>query len=516
AYLFDVTTGNQLFKLTATDAAATDLFGYYSAISGNIAVVGAYLDDDAGSASGSAYLFDVTTGNQLFKLTASDAAAGDFFGISVGISGNVAIVGAWFDDDNGVDSGSAYLFDVTTGNQIFKLTATDGAANDSFGRSVAISGNIAIVGAYQDDDGGSNSGSAYLFDVTTGNQLFKLTATDAAATDLFGYSSAISGNIAIVGAYLDDDDGSSSGSAYLFDATTGNQLFKLTSNDAAAVDIFGFSVGISGNVAIVGARTDDDGGSDSGSAYLFDATSGVEISKLTASDAASSDLFGWSVGIDGSTAIVGAVSNDDAGSNSGSAYLFDASFVPPTPVRLTAFGVKRTDHTALLTWSVEDAVNHLGFNVYRGATEETRVQVSDRLFSGQSRYEFPDATAPAERTNYWLAEISRTGQTSWHGPVVLEAASFGVGVTLHAQPNPFGSSASISFALEDPGFARVSVLGIQGRQVKTLLQGMQPAGSRTLQWDGSNENGARVAPGVYFLKLETQETVRTQKIVFKP
>jgi len=185
-------------------------------ISGNTALVGAFEDDDRGFRTGSAYLFDITTGNQLFKLTASDAAADDRFGFSVSISGNTALVGAWRDDDGGFDSGSAYLFDITTGNQIAKLTASDAAADDAFGRSVSISGNTALVGAVLDDDSGSRSGSAYLFDITTGNQLAKLTASDAAADDLFGISVSISGNTALVGAQWDDDGGFSSGSAYLY------------------------------------------------------------------------------------------------------------------------------------------------------------------------------------------------------------------------------------------------------------------------------------------------------------
>jgi len=179
--------------------------------------------------------------DQETKLTASDAAASDVFGRSVAISGNTALVGASGDDDDDDDtnSGSAYLFDITTGNQLFKLTASDAAALDFFGSSVAISGNTALVGAFGDDDGGSRSGSAYLFDITTGNQLFKLTASDAAAFDLFGKSVAISGNTALVGAN-GDDAGPGSGSAYLFDITTGNQLAKLTASDAAALDFFGW------------------------------------------------------------------------------------------------------------------------------------------------------------------------------------------------------------------------------------------------------------------------------------
>jgi WD40 repeat protein len=205
-------------KIVAGDAAAGDLFGWSVAISGDTAIVGSLVDDDAGSGSGSAYLFDVATGNQIAKLTAGDAAAGDEFGISVAISGGTAIVGSFRDDDAGSGSGSAYLFDVTTGNQIAKLTAGDAAASDFFGFSVAISGDTAIVGSRGDADAGSNSGSAYLFDVTTGNQIAKLTAGDAAPNDQFGRSVGISGDTAIVGSFFDDDTGSDSGSAHLYTA----------------------------------------------------------------------------------------------------------------------------------------------------------------------------------------------------------------------------------------------------------------------------------------------------------
>ncbi|MCH8165628.1 MAG: FG-GAP repeat protein, partial [Planctomycetes bacterium] len=117
-----------------------------------------------GDLSGSAYLFDSTTGRQIAKLLPDDGAAGDEFGISVAISGATTIVGARWVDDNGDFSGSAYLLDSTTGRQIVKLLPDDGAAIDEFGISVAISGATAIVGAYLDDDNGTNSGSAYLFD----------------------------------------------------------------------------------------------------------------------------------------------------------------------------------------------------------------------------------------------------------------------------------------------------------------------------------------------------------------
>ncbi len=213
-----------------------------------------------------------TTGRQIAKILPDDGAQDDHFGISVAISGETAIIGAVQDDDNGTDSGSAYLFDTTTGQQIAKLLPKDGAAGDWFGDSVAISGATAIVGAVRDDDNGFNSGSAYLFDTTAGLQIVKLLPDDGAAQNLFGYSVAISGATAIVGAVRDDDNGPTSGSAYLFDTTTGRQIAKLLPNDGAAHDNFALSVAISGATAIVGAYKDDDNGSGSGSAYLFDAS----------------------------------------------------------------------------------------------------------------------------------------------------------------------------------------------------------------------------------------------------
>ncbi|MCH8879726.1 MAG: FG-GAP repeat protein [Planctomycetes bacterium] len=341
AYLFDVATGQQLHKLVADDADAWDEAGKSVSISGNVALVGARFDDDACPEnpfcdSGSAYLFDVLTGQQLHKLIADDAVQGDVFGASVGISGGLGIVGAPGDDDAGTSSGAVYVFDVATGQQLRKLTADDAEMGDRFGTEVAISGNIAIIGVSSDDDAGSASGSAYLFDVTTGQQLHKLTADDADAGDRFGDAVAIHENTAIVGAWRDADFGLESGSVYVFDVTTGEQLHKLTASDASAFAKFGRSVSISGGIAIVGAPWDNDEGSVSGSAYLFDAVTGEELHKLAQDDAATLDWFGRSVGISAGVAIAGAYADDDAcpddsNCDSGSAYLFDATGASACP-----------------------------------------------------------------------------------------------------------------------------------------------------------------------------------------
>ena len=301
-------------KLTASDGTAGDSFGWSVSISGDTAIVGSFRDSDNGSESGSAYIFvrSGTTWTEQQKLTASDGTASDWFGRSVSISGDTAIVGA--------HSLSAYVFvrSGTSWTQQQKLTASDGVAvGDSFGASVSISGDTAIVGAYGDDDKGTNSGSAYVFvrSRTSWIQQQKLTASDGTAGDSFGWSVSISGDTAIVGSYRDSDNGSESGSAYIFvrSGTTWTEQQKLTASDGAVDDWFGRSVSISGDTAIVAAY--------SGSAYVFvrSGTSWTQQQKLTASDGASSDAFGISVSISGDTAIVGAHTDDY---DHGSAYVF--------------------------------------------------------------------------------------------------------------------------------------------------------------------------------------------------
>jgi hypothetical protein len=347
AYIFtpnDVDPNNwdQVAKLTADDGAVEDYFGNSVSISGNYAIVGASRDDDNGDASGSAYIFtpnDVDPNNwdQVAKLTADDGDPNDYFGNSVSISGDYAIVGAYGDDDNGAGSGSAYIFtpndvDPKNWDQVAKLTASDGAANERFGNSVSISGDYAIVAAYWDSDNGTLSGSAYIFtpnDVDPNNwdQVAKLTAADGASFDFFGNSVSISGDYAVVGALWDDDSGSNSGSAYVFQRidTTWFEQAKLLAADGAADDHFGNSVSISGNYAIVGASRDDDNATDSGSAYVFQRidTTWFEQAKLLAADGAADDHFGFSVSISGDYAIAGAYGDDDSGSMSGSAYVFE-------------------------------------------------------------------------------------------------------------------------------------------------------------------------------------------------
>ncbi|MGD1717682.1 FG-GAP repeat protein, partial [Dapis sp. BLCC M172] len=271
-------------KLTAPDGSESDLFGESVALGDNLALIGAIGDDENGSNSGSAYLFDTTTGSLLQKFTPPDGSRRDLFGDSVALRDNLALIGAPEDDENGSNSGSAYLFDTTTGSLLQKFTAPDGSESDLFGGSVALSDHLALIGAIGDDENGLLSGSAYLFDTTTGSLLQKFTAPDGSESDLFGGSVALSDHLALIGAIGDDENGLLSGSAYLFDTTTGSLLQKFTAPDGSESDLFGGSVALSDHLALIGAIGDDENGLLSGSAYLFDTTTGSLLQKFTAPD----------------------------------------------------------------------------------------------------------------------------------------------------------------------------------------------------------------------------------------
>ena len=290
-------------KILASDGADFDIFGESVAVGSNRIVVGVTGDDDNGSDSGSAYIFDLD-GTQLAKIDASDGAANDFFGSSVAVGNGRIVVGAFLDDDNGTSSGSAYIFDLD-GTQLAKITASDAAAGDEFGYSVAVGNGRIVVGALRDN---SVQGSAYIFDLD-GTQLAKITASNGAAGDGFGESLAIGNGRIVVGTRK------LPGSAYIFDLD-GNELVEITASDGSSFNSFGYSVAVGNGRIVVGAYGQN---FFSGAAYIFD-LDGTQLAKITASNGAANDFFGSSVAVGNGRIVVGA--NGD-GSNTGSAYIFD-------------------------------------------------------------------------------------------------------------------------------------------------------------------------------------------------
>jgi alpha-tubulin suppressor-like RCC1 family protein len=328
AYIFTKsgTSWSQQQRLTVSGLSSSTepQFGHGADISGNYAIVGAYEEDTDGTNAGGVYIYYFSGGTwtQQARIVSSDIAAGDVFGYAVSIDGDYAIVGAQSaDPDDLSNAGASYIFkrSGTSWTQQAKLTASDAAEGDVFGRDVAIKGDYAIVGCYSGE-------AAYIFKKDTGAETWTqkaiLTASDASGTAYFGNSVSMSGDYVIVGAKSND---ANKGAAYIFKKDTGaetwTQQAKLIANDVAENDEFGWSVSIDNGLAIVGSLNDDDGSSSSGSAYVFarDGAIWSQQVKLTASDAASNDNFGNSVAIDGDFAVVGARGDE---SSTGAAYIF--------------------------------------------------------------------------------------------------------------------------------------------------------------------------------------------------
>jgi hypothetical protein len=414
AYILQNNAGiwTEVQKITASDREANAQFGFSVAIDGDYAIISARLEDKDASGgntisnSGAAYLFENNAGTwaEVQKIVASDRGANDYFGHSVSISGNYAVVGAYYEDQDAsgsntlTNSGSAYIFENNAGTwtQTQKIVASDRGANDYFGHSVSISSNFALVGAYWEDEdatGGNtvfNSGSAYIYENNAGTwtQTQKIVASDRSSGGQFGFSVEIDGNYAIIGANYEDLDEaggnllSNAGSAYIFENNSGTwmEMQKIVASDRGTSDQFGFSVAINGNYLVVGAFFEDEDAigantiTNSGSAYIFENNAGVwtQTQKIVGSDRGpgANDVFGTSVALSGDFAIVGARSEDEDAlggntlSNSGATYIFNRT--SPLPIELVYFNAQSTNNRSVsLEWETATEVNNDFFTIER-------------------------------------------------------------------------------------------------------------------------------------------------------
>jgi len=317
----------------ASDAQVNDWFGISVALSGNRLVVGAYAEDTAAVDAGKVYVYDWngTAYVEVAQLTASDAQASDYFGISVALSGTRLVVGAHAEDTAAVNAGKVYVYDWngTAYVEVAQLTASDAQANDYFGVSVVLSGTRLVVGAHGEDTVGLDAGKVYVYDWngTAYVEVAQLTASDATAYAYFGISVALSGNRLVVGAHAEDSAGLDAGKVYVYDWTgvAYIEVTTITASDAQASDYFGRSVALSGTRLVVGANTEDTAGIDAGKVYVYDWTgvAYIEVTTITASDAAPGDYFGVSVALSGNKLVVGAVGQDTAAVNAGKVYTLD-------------------------------------------------------------------------------------------------------------------------------------------------------------------------------------------------
>jgi len=335
--------------LVAPDGAEVDHFGYAVAINGHQITVGAYgyEAEDGAEGYGAAYLFGdadeswVWTMEHMFR--PENVVGENCFGGWIGISGSNWVVGDPCEAIDGTYSGTISAYHEVANDQwapVEKLRAppSSTARGDYYGRTVAVSGSVMVVGVPNNDVACLNCGAVAVFRADregpgTWRLEQTLYASDGSSDDHFGVAVAVDGAAIVVGSSADDDAGESSGSAYVFQATNGGtepwtEVAKITASDGEPEDYFGFTASISGDTIVVGAYGDDDLGNESGAVYLFQKDEGGigqwgQVTKIRAEDGSEGDLFGWALALVGGTLVVGAFGDDEVAENSGAAYVFE-------------------------------------------------------------------------------------------------------------------------------------------------------------------------------------------------
>ena len=509
--------------------------------------------------------------DQIIKVVATNRAAMDRFAYSVDIDGDRAIVGAYYEDEDENDAntllspGSAYIF-IKNGDtwvQEQKLVASDRAANDLFGYSVAISGNYAIVGAHGDneDAAGLNymdrSGSAYIyyFNGASWIQQQKLVSSDRAANDYFGADVAIFGDYILIGAYAEDENESgtntfsAAGSAYIFtrNGSVWAQQQKIVASDRAQSDYFGNCVAISGDYAIVGTwGEDEDAAGDNymgnaGSAYIyyFNGSSWLQQQKIVASDRQSSDYFGTRAAISGDKVIVGAYNdNQDAGS----AYIFSRTNTTWSQEQKLIAPVQTLDD--YFGWEIDIEGDFAIVGTYKEDEDEDGLNtISDAgaayiFIKGDSAWTLEQTIVPTVREveDYFGCSVAISGDNiiigAWNededadeantlsnvGSAYIFKRSIGVGINEtplpqeftfgSAYPNPFNPRTAVSFQLSAFSNIELNIYNVQGILVDKLYSGPIEAGHYELTWDASN-----MPSGVYIVRMVAENYIASQKVV---
>ncbi len=410
----DFFTPDGSVKLLASDAETSDILGKATSIYGNTAVVTAPGEDQAASGAGAAYVF-VKSGASWIeqqKLISNDGTSNDGLGGAIDIYEDTIILGAEYDAPNGTRSGSAYVFtrSGSTWTQQAKLIPSDGDSNDYFGHSVAVYKDMAIIGAHRDEDAGSNGGSTYLFtrSGSTWTQQAKILPLDVSAGYYFGKAVAVYEDTMFISAERDSTASSLAGSVYVFSniAGTWTQQTKLFASNASSIRLFGSSlsvdrdslivgkndslngdsayifvgsgatwseqakidgpvgsrfgrqVSISGDKAIIGDEWDNTNGSNAGAIYIYSRSGSTwtQDQKYVHSSVMSGDNFGISVDISGNYVLIGSITDDEADTDAGAAYIYDIGPDPDTTPNQFAF-VDQTD--VAVSTVIESDIQHI-------------------------------------------------------------------------------------------------------------------------------------------------------------
>jgi hypothetical protein len=559
-------------KIVATDRNTGDFFGASVDIDGDYIVVGAYQEDENASGSatmsntGSAYIFKNIEGTwtQIQKICASDRFTDDYFGYSIGISGDFIAVGAYQEDEDEVGAnpqekaGSVYIFRNNEGTweETQKLVASDRSAADYLGCSLSIDGTNLVVGAYLEDENATgsaylnNSGSAYVFsyDGSEWSQEKKLVANDRGSEDFFGFTVSISGDFIAIGAYQEDESSTgtanmpNAGSAYIFknNAGTWSQFAKLTASDRDDGDQYGFSVSLYNNYLVVSATLEDEDAVgnntyfNAGSAYVYEFDNNVwqQVQKIVPADRATTDAFGNAVAMGNYSTIVTAnmedhdLNGENFFTNSGSAYFFKKS----SWMEVSAAGTKYPSGSTIdfgyaVAGQNSTSRDFVIYNDGGDTIELSSIPAIELLGANMSEYivnqtEIITILAPGESTSFSVdfnpaatgdrvAFINIANNTAVN-PFVFNFT--GTGTTnsiissdesklINIFPNP--TCGTINISSEHLQINKITIVDITG---KTIL--CQQNSDDTAIIDMSNfENG------VYFILIEDQNAVYTGRFV---
>jgi len=484
----------------------------------------------------------------LSKLRADDPGNLDRFSGSVSISNRWAIVGAVWDDDYGKDSGSAYIFkrDGENWTQQAKLTASDAAAEDYFGATVSISYDYAHVGAYQDDDNGEDSGSAYIFKRerdTSWVEYAKLTSSDGSTDDLFGRSVAVSGNNFLVGA-SNDYHGHGIGSGYIFQTDPENIIalvaidnvtkmsgstlhLPVTASNLFGFEFFSYEMKLTYDSSILAFKNVDISNTMSSewtTTLIQNEPGQLAIiaeghQPLDASGTLIFIIFDV-IGPDGSnTTIHFSTMTFNLGTylpdtNDGTVYVKGV-----IPVEFGSFAASIQDNQVILTWSTATESNNYGFFIQRTAYKSTEWQTIG-FVQGKGTttlpqtYNFSDERVSSGTWYYRLQQQDLDGQVNYSQ--IIEVNLLPTQFTLFQNyPNPFNSATIIKYALPAGEHqVKLIIYDLMGHQIRTLVNNEnQQAGVYQISWEGRDDDGNVVASGVYFYRLQAGNQFFIKKIV---
>ncbi len=522
AYIFEQKEDGawvETIKLSDGETASEDQFGISVSISGNLAVAGAQQDDDIEPNAGAAYIFERSGALwlQRAKLAADDAKAGDLFGNAAAINGETVLIGAPGVDDAGPEAGAAYVFiqSDTEWIQQAKLIGNDTSMFDHFGTAVALHENTAVIGAHGKDESSVDAGAAYIFVRNGGSwtQQAKLTHQNAVPGDQFGRAVAIYSDSALIGAHRSDATGPDSGAAYIFtrNGDTWSQDFQLIPNDSGLGDEFGYAVDLTNGVAIIGAPKEDRREPDMGAAYVFVETrdAWLQQAKLAATDAEAGDEFGSAVAIHENAAIVGAWKDDHPTSTSENpAEQIDKG----SAYAYLRDGLTWVEKRRIIAGSTNRSDLFGASVAIRGAFAIVGAAGNDNAGDNAGSafiYNPIDLGFQAADVPFPVDPTSQTLTTLGH---IKHTTVF------QNYPNPFNPETWFPYNLAEQADVTVKIYDIGGGLVRQLNVGLQELGNYQSQdkaayWDGRDASGTRVASGIYFYTFTAGDFQSTRRMV---